>query len=194
MTDAKKIRKTHGFNLIESAIVLGIIGLIIGGIWLAGATVSEQRIISNLSSATLQTVQNVRNTLKGQTLPHSFTWLHEMLINGKMLPANWTSTESQVIYSENGSWTNLGIEYDPTEYAPSGGYGLVVAFTDKLTDSQCIKLVSSITSRFTDRSDLMTVAIGSSTYLRSFPVDTATITSQCTTRGGNPSVIFVFSI
>jgi hypothetical protein len=33
-------KKRRGFNLIESAIVLGVVGLVIGGIWVAAAKVS----------------------------------------------------------------------------------------------------------------------------------------------------------
>lgn len=34
------IHSKHGFNLVESAIVLGVVGLVIGGIWAAAANVS----------------------------------------------------------------------------------------------------------------------------------------------------------
>jgi len=32
--------RQSGFNLIEAAIVLGVVGLVIGGIWIAAASVS----------------------------------------------------------------------------------------------------------------------------------------------------------
>ena len=35
-------RRKGGFNLIESAIVLGVVGLVIGGIWVAAAAVNEE--------------------------------------------------------------------------------------------------------------------------------------------------------
>jgi len=34
--------RTRGFNLVEAAIVLGVVGLVIGGIWVAAASVSQQ--------------------------------------------------------------------------------------------------------------------------------------------------------
>lgn len=47
-------KQRHGFNLVESAIVLGIVGLVIGGIWLAAAEINErmkiQRTIEQLAS------------------------------------------------------------------------------------------------------------------------------------------------
>ncbi len=39
---AKRCYAQRGFNLVEAAIVLGIIGLVIGGIWWAAAKISEQ--------------------------------------------------------------------------------------------------------------------------------------------------------
>jgi len=33
----------HGFNLIEAAIVLGIVGLVLGGIWIAASSVMERQ-------------------------------------------------------------------------------------------------------------------------------------------------------
>lgn len=35
-------RKKRGFNLIEAAIVLGVVGLVIGGVWVAAAEVMDQ--------------------------------------------------------------------------------------------------------------------------------------------------------
>lgn len=55
MTRPNHFGKT-GLSLIETAIVLGVIGLVIGGIWVAAATVTESNrqntLISNLISIT----------------------------------------------------------------------------------------------------------------------------------------------
>lgn len=40
--------KRCGFNLIESAIVLGVVGLVVAGIWVAAAALSERREINNI--------------------------------------------------------------------------------------------------------------------------------------------------
>jgi len=52
--------RNSGFNLIEAAIVLGVVGLIIGGIWVAASAVSESKRISDTLAGTAQLVQNLR--------------------------------------------------------------------------------------------------------------------------------------
>jgi hypothetical protein len=49
-----------GFNLIEAAIVLGIVGLIVGGIWAAAGSAYENMRQQNASKSLLSLVQGVR--------------------------------------------------------------------------------------------------------------------------------------
>lgn len=42
-------RKTRGMSLIETAIVLGVVGLVIGGIWVAASAVSAQMAVNKFS-------------------------------------------------------------------------------------------------------------------------------------------------
>ncbi len=46
------------FSLIESAIILGILGLVIGGIWLAAAQVREQNRVTTVANAILFAAQS----------------------------------------------------------------------------------------------------------------------------------------
>ena len=50
-----RIRNCSGFTLIEIAIVLTIVGLLIGGIWLAAATVLENKKRNDFATEMLQT-------------------------------------------------------------------------------------------------------------------------------------------
>jgi len=54
-------RKLRGFTLTEAAIVLGIVGLILGAIWVAAAAVYNNLRVSTTSNQMLQLVQNVRS-------------------------------------------------------------------------------------------------------------------------------------
>ncbi len=53
--------KIRGFTLTEAAIVLGIVGLILGAIWVAAASVYENLRVSTTSNQLLQIVQAVRS-------------------------------------------------------------------------------------------------------------------------------------
>lgn len=54
-------RKLRGFTLTEAAIVLGIVGLILGAIWVAAAAVYNNLRVSTTSTQLLQMVQNIRS-------------------------------------------------------------------------------------------------------------------------------------
>lgn len=56
---ATKMRK--GLTLTESAIFVGIAGLVLGAIWAASNSVSDNKSMNNTIGATLQIVQNVRS-------------------------------------------------------------------------------------------------------------------------------------
>lgn len=54
-------RKQRGFTLTEAAIVLGIVGLILGAIWVAAAAVYNNLRVSTTSNQLLQMVQSIRS-------------------------------------------------------------------------------------------------------------------------------------
>ncbi len=45
-----------GFSLIEAAIVLGVVGLIIGGIWVVAASIRENMLANQISTGLLSTI------------------------------------------------------------------------------------------------------------------------------------------
>lgn len=51
--------KSSGFSLIEAAVVLGVIGLVIGGIWAAAATVQENRRQSRMLEAAIYIINGI---------------------------------------------------------------------------------------------------------------------------------------
>ena len=57
--------QSEGFSLIESTIVLGIVGLVLGGIWLAAATVSENHKVSKTIEGTVYLIESTRRINSG---------------------------------------------------------------------------------------------------------------------------------
>ncbi|MEJ0061952.1 MAG: type 4 pilus major pilin [Alphaproteobacteria bacterium] len=53
-------RSAKGFNLIEAAIVLGIVGLVVGGIWVAATSVYTNMRAKRATEQLLSIAQNVR--------------------------------------------------------------------------------------------------------------------------------------
>jgi prepilin-type N-terminal cleavage/methylation domain-containing protein len=67
MMDTHSIdRSRHGFSLMELAIVLGIMGLIIGSIWALGSQAWESAHREQLKEAINTTVSNIRDSFIGQ--------------------------------------------------------------------------------------------------------------------------------
>lgn len=55
----------RGFNLIEAAIVLAVVGLVIGGIWVAAQGAQQKIRYNQYSKGMLIINENVRNSFKG---------------------------------------------------------------------------------------------------------------------------------
>jgi hypothetical protein len=61
----------RGFNLIEAAIVLGVVGLVIGGIWVAATAVNSNWQNSRTQQQIVQIVANSRSLFNRQSLPNA---------------------------------------------------------------------------------------------------------------------------
>jgi type II secretory pathway pseudopilin PulG len=118
----KKInhRKQRGFNLIEAAIVLGVVGLVIGGIWVAAAAVQSNMRESDASKQLIQMVQNIRNLYYGQTLTADATGLIDELISAGAIPKDMVASATAATDPWSGAVTvditnDLGGSYDDIE-------------------------------------------------------------------------------
>jgi len=67
-----KTGNLRGFSLIEAAIVLGIIALVVGGIWTAASSVRERRRISETYTGVIESAYNLKRTFNGNTVGTSF--------------------------------------------------------------------------------------------------------------------------
>lgn len=62
-SEAVAPRNRKGFSLVEAAIVLGVVGLVIGGIWVAAATVIENHKVNKTVEGITTNVSNIRKFL-----------------------------------------------------------------------------------------------------------------------------------
>lgn len=79
-----------GFSLIEAAIVLAIIGFVIGGIWVAAAKVNEERLITKTISDIILIVKNVQALVSRSTADTiGDTSINTTIRNAGGFPADW---------------------------------------------------------------------------------------------------------
>lgn len=81
---------TNGFNLIEAAIVLGIVGLVIGGIWVAAAAVNDHYKWQKTEAGWLYYMDIIAKNFNPKSYPNQAqTDLHPFLANFPP-PAGWS--------------------------------------------------------------------------------------------------------
>lgn len=156
--------RRRGFNLIEASIVLCVVGLIIGGIWVAATAVTENRRTNETLQGILSTVANVQKTISmsdSETIGNSVSLLN-MLISAGAFPSNWVSGAVYHPFNNIVSIRN----YTPARFD----------FTlHAIPDSACIKIVPRLTGYATG-SSLQLVQILSESFVSSFSSSTFPVT------------------
>ncbi len=173
----KKISKRQrGFNLIEAAIVLGVVGLVIGGIWVAAAAVQENMRNGDASKGLIQIVQNVRNLYYGQT-PTATATITTDLISANAIPANFISNSTTAINPWNGS---VAVRITG---ASAAAYDQIQIDYVSVPKSSCIALTSQNTNISTG-TGLASIIIdattgGTDATITTFPLTPTTAAADC---------------
>ena len=131
-------RRNHtrkGFNLIESAIVLAVVGAIIGGIWYAAAAVSENRLANKTVEDIFYIAQGLQSKMSAANAA-SFTGndITSYAIAAEIFPSDWI--QGAGVKSPYGKTTYI--------WAGSGGFDFAVQVATK---SQCIRLLTALHNR-----------------------------------------------
>ncbi len=180
--EIKAFKKSkRGFNLIEAAIVLGVVGLVIGGIWVAAAAVQSNMRESDTSKGLLQIVQNTRNLYYGQTpTTTASTDITTSLIAANAIPADFIISTTAAKNPFNGAVT-VSLTGNPNDT-------IAVSMAGVPKDS-CIDLTSKNTSISTGIG-LSQIVIGSTT-VSTFPY---LPTSAAATCGTTNTIVWSFGL
>jgi len=88
------LRAQSAFSLIEAAIVLGIIGLVLGGIWVASSAVMKKvrvnQLVNDISVSVFEIQKAYKQTLGDPSGPYSNTLIDDAVIAMKILPPDFT--------------------------------------------------------------------------------------------------------
>lgn len=153
--------KKTGFSLIEAAIVLGIIGIVIGGIWVATSAVQMNRrvnvLVSDILKIQTQTSAKGRSFFNGITYGIPTTnWQQEM----GMIPADWVFDTANGLYVE----PTFQLQVVPMIYDPNTGYTLVIrvqtADVSALPRPFCDKFMSSLVGSMKGNGGIRQINLG----------------------------------
>lgn len=88
----------RGFNLIEAAIVLGVVGLVIGGIWVAADAVMMRMRIKQTTEGIYLIAKELNETLTSPPYGAITDTYMAAVISKKPLPAGWQATSDPTTY------------------------------------------------------------------------------------------------
>lgn len=185
----------RGFSLIEAAIVMGVVGLVVGTIWVISANVNEASRINRLILQTTLLSQNIRNYYSGRALPTGAA--------GETTAATFTATlETRGVMPKdicNDSCVSTAAAQSVNEYSgtvrvsivntsPYNTYDIALA---SIPYSACTKAISQMSTRAAELG-LTTVTIAS-TSISTFPISPTTAQSTCSSIALN-TVTFTLTI
>lgn len=192
------IRRRQGFTLSELAIVLGIAGIALGGIWTAYSTVSQSNKANQAAQDILQIASNIRSMYVGASqIPAGASFAG--LIAANAIPSNLVTGPA----SATNAWGGI-----VTVYLPPGGMGnrtFRVAFYS-IPNNTCIQIASKLANLDTADGPFQLVTwSGADSQLLPNPVvnptlgpiSMATIVTDCTASlivGNASSIEFDFRI
>jgi prepilin-type N-terminal cleavage/methylation domain-containing protein len=127
----------NGFNLIEAAIVLSIVGIVIAGVFAAWGTVTSQQRVRKATDMTTMVVQQVRTTYATRTSLESATGaaFTSALINAELIPSSWLSGTNVM-----NPWGGVLLV---TPETLSSNSAMNISFS-ALTTEDCIKLANQV--------------------------------------------------
>lgn len=192
-------KKRHAFTLTETAIVLSIMGLVLGAIWSATGSVSREQKITTAQSEFMTIIQGAR-TMLGAGTPTGFAngadLTYGLCQTGNTFPANTTPSggcgSAGSVPSIIDPWAGLTTVVATSFLAANAEDAFEIKMTN-VDQAGCIGLLSGLGGQSRD-SGLHYLAVGTAYTIgasTTFPITPATASGTC---GKANTVIAVFSV
>lgn len=141
----------RGFNLIEAAIVLGVVGIVIGGIWVAASAVDRNRKISRAIEQVFLVTDKISKTFQNVDLTGQQLFFHGN--EGSFPKSAWSAfLPPDMVGSEAASITSApknpwGLRTLIGLYGPSGPVESHIEFDIEIPDAAtCTQLSTRLAS------------------------------------------------
>lgn len=173
------MKRRRGFSLVEAAVVLGIVGLVVGGIWAVASTTRASMQANQLHQQTLNLAKSVRDYYAARALPSGSAALTTTLrtlgrFPEEMCPATCVSGTITTVYNAYGGTTTVAI---PALTAPINQFNVTYGSID---EKGCIQLGMMLSARSAENG---LVSYDAGTTRTTFPIPLATIQGDCAATG-----------
>lgn len=158
-------KQHRAFSLIEAAIVLGVIGLVIGAVWAATDTVRQRNKANRVAQNILFMVSKARKIFPPSEYPAACctgTNVTSTAISAGVVPKDWVAGSSMVTeYGRGGSQTGISLSHYTTYGQTMAIYiaGREGGYTTGMNQKDCQYLVAAFAAKFTNNSDFLYVQI-----------------------------------
>jgi len=171
-------QRRRGFNLIEAAIVLGVVGLVIGGIWVAASSVNDKIKMNQAVAGVNIITKNVQGAL------HAFgTTTGQMAYSN---PIYFTGADGYVLPTGGYRQDPWGHDIGFDEHTSTTWF---IGFYD-LTVDRCIGLVSGVSASY-ETNLLWRMDVPSGSSETTFPINVADAATFC---AGGGTLYMYFNI
>ncbi len=173
--------KKKGFSLLEAAVVLGVVGLVIGGVWGVYSSVRASMQSNLLHQQTLNLVSSVRDYYANRPLPAAAGSITSTLqtkgrFPEEMCPANCLSASTPSSPSPRNAYGGTATVNIPNPATYSNQFYITYASVDK---KGCMELGMKLSARAPEIG-LVSFSVGSGAPRTTFPIPLATLQTDCT--------------
>lgn len=135
-----KPSRLRGFNLIEVAIVLGVVGLVIGSIWVAAAAIAAEQRLNQTYNGLVLLQQNLASATKNLTLT-PFSDLSSYIAVARIAPAEWIDPNTGALKS---AWGGSITVYEGGVPSLATTTGSIVVLIDNIPSDACVRIMNRL--------------------------------------------------
>lgn len=189
-------RRAGGFSLTEMAIVLGIVSLILGGLWSAGRLVQQSQRVSETAKRVtliLHGLREVFGVYPAGAIDFSDASTLQGVLTANIIPSDMIGTPNDPSSLQHAWGSPFALSSSPCAgQAATSTECVALTFSD-LPQGACLEFVTRLTGPDAD-SLFDSISNGSGVDYRTPPLDLATINSLCATDTGSQTLKLIYKL